>query len=222
MHPPCCACSRRAWRRCCRQDMGPAYSRAAHYAARNGRKLGPFLFRLGERDLTWRPALPGNMPDAQLDRGDLRAALAGRQGRDHSEDPLTKMSVCRVCASPLSRTFADLGMSPLANSYIKLEKAKAMEPFYPLHVYVCERCLLVQLEEFESPQHIFSDYAYFSSFSDAWLKHANEYVDLMIERFGFGLAISGRGDRQQRRVPVAVFPRAGRACAWGRARDQRR
>lgn len=77
-------------------------------------------------------------------------------------------------------------MSPLANSYIKLEKAKAMEPFYPLHVYVCERCLLVQLEEFESPQHIFSDYAYFSSFSDAWLKHASQYVDQMIERFGFG------------------------------------
>ncbi len=77
-------------------------------------------------------------------------------------------------------------MSPLANSYIKLEKANAMEPFYPLHVYVCERCLLVQLEEFESPQHIFSDYAYFSSFSDAWLKHASQYVDQMIERFGFG------------------------------------
>jgi 2-polyprenyl-3-methyl-5-hydroxy-6-metoxy-1,4-benzoquinol methylase len=95
------------------------------------------------------------------------------------------MSSCRLCASPLTCTFADLGMSPLANSYIKAEKAKAMEPFYPLHVYVCEQCLLVQLEEFESPQHIFSDYAYFSSFSDAWLKHAKQYTEAMIERFGF-------------------------------------
>ena len=94
------------------------------------------------------------------------------------------MSSCRICANPLTCTFADLGMSPLANSYIKPEKAKAMEPFYPLHVYVCEQCLLVQLEEFESPQHIFSDYAYFSSFSDAWLKHAKQYTETMIERFG--------------------------------------
>ena len=95
------------------------------------------------------------------------------------------MSSCRICASPLTCTFADLGMSPLANSYIKPEKANAMEPFYPLHVYVCDQCLLVQLEEFESPQHIFSDYAYFSSFSDAWLKHARQYTEAMIERFGF-------------------------------------
>ena len=87
------------------------------------------------------------------------------------------MSSCRLCASPLTCTFADLGMSPLANSYIKPEKAKAMEPFYPLHVYVCDQCLLVQLEEFESPQHGFSDYAYFSSFSEAWLKHAKQYTN---------------------------------------------
>ena len=95
------------------------------------------------------------------------------------------MSTCRLCSSALTCTFADLGMSPLANSYIKLEKAKSMEPFYPLHVYVCDQCLLVQLEEFESPQHIFTDYAYFSSFSDAWLKHAKQYTTDMIERFGF-------------------------------------
>lgn len=96
------------------------------------------------------------------------------------------MSSCRICASPLTCTFADLGMSPLANSYIKPEQLKAMEPFYPLHVYVCHRCLLVQLEEFESPQHIFSDYAYFSSYSTAWLEHARQYTDRMIQRFGFG------------------------------------
>jgi hypothetical protein len=58
-----------------------------------------------------------------------------------------------------------------------------MEPFYPLHVYVCERCFLVQLEEFESPDHIFSDYAYFSSYSDSWLRHAKAYVDMAVQRF---------------------------------------
>jgi hypothetical protein len=58
-----------------------------------------------------------------------------------------------------------------------------MEPFYPLHVYVCERCFLVQLEEFESPDHIFSDYAYFSSYSESWLRHAKTYVDMAAQRF---------------------------------------
>ncbi len=94
--------------------------------------------------------------------------------------------ICRLCASPLTVTFADLGMSPLANSYIKSEQLQAMEPFYPLHVYVCDKCMLVQLQEFESPSHIFSDYAYFSSFSTAWLQHAREYTELMCERFDIG------------------------------------
>ena len=59
-----------------------------------------------------------------------------------------------------------------------------MEPFYPLHVYVCESCFLVQLEEFASPKHIFSDYAYFASYSESWLRHAREYVEMAITRFG--------------------------------------
>ena len=82
-------------------------------------------------------------------------------------------------------TFVDLGMSPLANSYIDVSKQNAMEAFYPLHVYVCEKCLLVQLEEFEKAADIFSDYAYFSSYSESWLQHAKGYVDMMVERFGF-------------------------------------
>ena len=61
-----------------------------------------------------------------------------------------------------------------------------MEPFYPLHAYVCDECLLVQLEEFESPQAIFGDYAYFSSYSDTWLEHARRYVGMMVDRFGLG------------------------------------
>jgi 2-polyprenyl-3-methyl-5-hydroxy-6-metoxy-1,4-benzoquinol methylase len=92
---------------------------------------------------------------------------------------------CRFCQSPLQHSFADLGMSPLANSYIEPEKLQRMEPFYPLHTYVCKACYLVQLPEFETPEHIFSDYAYFSSYSDSWLNHARAYTNYMIERFGF-------------------------------------
>lgn len=70
-------------------------------------------------------------------------------------------SECRSCGAKLERTFVDLGMSPLANSYIKPDHLNRMEPFYPLHVYVCEKCLLVQLQQFSTPSDIFSDYAYF-------------------------------------------------------------
>ena len=80
-------------------------------------------------------------------------------------------SKCRFCQTHLTQTFVDLGMSPLANSYLKPESISLAEKFYPLHAFVCSNCYLVQLEEFESPEHIFSDYAYFSSFSDSWLKH---------------------------------------------------
>jgi 2-polyprenyl-3-methyl-5-hydroxy-6-metoxy-1,4-benzoquinol methylase len=76
-------------------------------------------------------------------------------------------------------------MSPLANSYLRPEQLNSAEKFYPLRAYVSEDNFLVQLEEFESPDHIFSDYAYFSSFSDSWLRHAKGYVDMMVERFGF-------------------------------------
>lgn len=92
---------------------------------------------------------------------------------------------CRFCSTPLEQTFVDLGMSPLANSYLKREQLQKMEPFYPLHTFVCTKCFLVQLPEFESPEHIFSDYAYFSSYSDSWLKHAKNYTRMMIHRFGF-------------------------------------
>lgn len=97
---------------------------------------------------------------------------------DHASSP-----ACRFCRAPLTHSFADLGMSPFANAYVKPERAQAMEPFYPLHAYVCGRCLLVQLEEFESPQQIFGDYSYFSSYSESWLKHAERYTAAMIERF---------------------------------------
>ena len=76
-------------------------------------------------------------------------------------------------------------MSPLANSYLSADELDRMEPFYPLHAYVCGECFLVQLQEFETPEHIFTEYAYFSSFSDSWVAHAEAYVDAMVDRFGF-------------------------------------
>jgi len=91
---------------------------------------------------------------------------------------------CRFCATPLTRSFCDLGMSPLSNAYLTAEQTKGMERFYPLHAYVCDECMLVQLEEFESPEAIFSDYAYFSSYSESWLAHAEAYVATMVARFG--------------------------------------
>ncbi|MBI4131056.1 MAG: methyltransferase domain-containing protein [Nitrosarchaeum sp.] len=92
---------------------------------------------------------------------------------------------CRYCGSEVTQNFIDLGMSPLSNSYLNEEQINKKELFYPLHVFVCNNCLLVQLEEFESPQSIFTNYAYFSSYSKTWLEHAQEYVNMMITRFGF-------------------------------------
>ena len=93
---------------------------------------------------------------------------------------------CRFCGTKLEHTFVDLGMSPLCESYLSADHLNQMEPFYPLHVYVCEKCFLVQLQEYVTPEHIFSDYAYFSSYSDSWLAHASKYTDQMVERFAIG------------------------------------
>ncbi len=94
------------------------------------------------------------------------------------------MSKCRFCATELTYSFVDLGMSPLSNAYLKAEQLNCMEAFYPLHAYVCEACKLVQLEEFETAENIFSDYAYFSSYSSSWLQHAKAYTEMMVQRFG--------------------------------------
>ncbi|MBN3909462.1 MAG: methyltransferase domain-containing protein [Nostoc sp. NMS1] len=90
---------------------------------------------------------------------------------------------CLFCGTELHHTFVDLGMSPPCESYRKPEQRNEMEPFYPLHVYVCEQCFLVQLQEYISPENIFSDYAYFSSYSDSWLQHAKSYVEMITNRF---------------------------------------
>jgi SAM-dependent methyltransferase len=91
-------------------------------------------------------------------------------------------TACRFCGAPVEAVFADLGMSPLANAYLPADRVNAMEPFYPLRALVCGKCFLVQLEEFETPEQIFSDYAYFSSYSSSWLEHSKRYAEQMIER----------------------------------------
>ena len=93
---------------------------------------------------------------------------------------------CRSCGSAQMASFIDLGMSPLCKSYVPAERLNAMEPFYPLHAYICSDCLLVQLDQYVTAADIFSEYAYFSSYSDSWVEHARRYVEQMIERFAVG------------------------------------
>ncbi|MCS6776664.1 MAG: class I SAM-dependent methyltransferase [Chloroherpetonaceae bacterium] len=93
---------------------------------------------------------------------------------------------CRFCDAPLHHVFVDLGTSPLSNAYVRPDQLGQPEPFFPLTVYLCTECFLVQLPAFEAPEHIFRDYAYFSSYSDTWLQHARRYVELVRERFGIG------------------------------------
>ena len=92
---------------------------------------------------------------------------------------------CRFCGGCLTG-LVDLGMSPLCESYLTSEQLNTMEPFYPLAAYVCRDCLLVQLQEYVAPERIFSEYAYFSAYSDAWLDHARRYVEAITERLGLG------------------------------------
>jgi SAM-dependent methyltransferase len=93
---------------------------------------------------------------------------------------------CRMCGAALTETFVDLGMSPLCESYLRPDQLDAPETFYPLHVRVCSSCLLVQLPAYVPGEEIFSDYAYFSSYSDSWVAHAKRYTDAMTERLGLG------------------------------------
>ena len=89
---------------------------------------------------------------------------------------------CRFCGTKIEHSFVDLGMSPLCQTHIKPEQLNSMEPFYPLHAYVCTNCYLVQLDEYVTPDEIFSDYDYFSSYSTSWVAHAKKYVDMISDR----------------------------------------
>jgi SAM-dependent methyltransferase len=102
----------------------------------------------------------------------------------HEEEQQTAAKSCRFCGSALRHTFVDLGMSPLCETYPSADEFNRGEIYYPLHVFVCDQCFLVQLEEYETPEEIFGDYPYFSSYSDSWLKHCETYCEKMVRRFG--------------------------------------
>ena len=91
---------------------------------------------------------------------------------------------CRFCGTKLEHTLVDLGMSPLCESYVCRDDLDKMEPYYPLHVYVCDNCYLAQLDEFVPAKEIFTEYAYFSSFADSWVQHAKDYTRMVVDRFG--------------------------------------
>jgi hypothetical protein len=93
---------------------------------------------------------------------------------------------CRFCRAPLRTSFVDLGMSPLCQTHIAPDQLADMEPFYPLHAYVCDDCHLVQLQAFVAPDSIFSEYAYFSSYSSSWVEHARRYAVMAADRFKLG------------------------------------
>jgi hypothetical protein len=95
---------------------------------------------------------------------------------------MSSLHQCRLCDTPLTRTFVDLGMSPLCESYVPAAKLDEAETFYPLHVRLCDNCLLVQLPAYVPGEEIFSDYAYFSSYSDSWVAHVGRYAEAMIAR----------------------------------------
>jgi len=120
----------------------------------------------------------------EIDTDEDKVMIELPETKDVQKEAGLYQSRCRFCDAPLSHTFVDLGMSPLCESYLSAEQLNQMEPFYPLHVYVCDRCYLVQLEQYVSAEDIFTEYAYFSSYADTWLQHASCYTDLMVERFG--------------------------------------
>jgi SAM-dependent methyltransferase len=108
--------------------------------------------------------------------------------RQEARKPIENSALlaCRFCAAPLATTFVDLGMSPLCQTHIEARQLQAMEPFYPLHAYVCERCFLVQLPPFVTSETLFTEYAYFSSYSTSWVDHARRYAAMAIDRFSLG------------------------------------
>src|SRR5690606_3568415 len=154
--------------------------------------------RLHERNRP-RTQRGGREQSSQQSRQNLPVHRDMGQRRWHREERLMMTSVlpseavtsappksghCRFCGAPLAHTFVDLGMSPPCNNILKLHQLNEMEAFYPLHAWVCDQCFLVQLQEYVSPGAIFSDYSYFSSYSDSWLRPAQDYVALATGRFG--------------------------------------
>ena len=130
---------------------------------------------------------------------------------------------CRFCEKNLAHTFCNLGMSPPSNAYLSEQNLRCGETFFPLHALVCDACKLVQLEQFQAPSEIFSDYAYFSSYSQSWLQHSKDYVSKMISRLGLNedsqvIEIASNDGYllqyfQQEGVPVLGIEPAGNVAA---------
>jgi C-methyltransferase C-terminal domain/Putative zinc binding domain/Methyltransferase domain len=122
----------------------------------------------------------------------MQAHIRGERAAEEADSPTSAVAVdsfgakCRFCANELRHSFVNLGMSPLCQTHITREQLNAMERFFPLHALVCDRCWLVQLQEYVAPADIFSEYAYFSSYSDSWVRHALKYVEDVSARYGIG------------------------------------
>ena len=99
---------------------------------------------------------------------------------------LSDSHLCRLCGSRVDTTFVNLGMSPLCESFLARDQLDAMEPYYPLRALVCGDCFLVQLKEYVTPEHIFNEYAYFSSYSTSWVEHARRYCEMIVSRLQLG------------------------------------
>src|SRR5262249_6406411 len=107
-----------------------------------------------------------------------KGAIASREAVQHG--------CCRLCGASLTTTFLDFGMSPLCESFLPAHEIDKMEAYFPLHVLVCGQCFLVQLREYVKPDHIFGEYAYFSSYSTSWVEHARRYCEMVTARFDLG------------------------------------
>src|SRR5262245_16793384 len=104
----------------------------------------------------------------------------------HTRSTAPQHGRCRICSRQLQTTFVDLGMSPLCESFRTADDVNAMEPYYPLHALVCDGFFLVQLREYVQPEHIFTEYAYFSSYSTSWVEHARRYCEMIKARLNLG------------------------------------
>jgi len=125
--------------------------------------------------------MPNSCPDSLASTA---STVVSDKGHVAVKGPTARQ--CRFCAAPLRTTFVDLGMSPLCESYVPADALNHMEPFYPLHAYVCGKCFLVQLQEFVTPGEIFTEYAYFSSYSTSWVEHARRYVEQIVSQLQLG------------------------------------
>ncbi|MDA9409906.1 class I SAM-dependent methyltransferase [Bradyrhizobium sp. CCBAU 45384] len=103
-----------------------------------------------------------------------------------AEVDVSRRGYCRLCGARLEKNFVDLGMSPLCESFLRGDQVDQMEAYFPLRVLVCDRCFLVQLQEYVKPAEIFTEYAYFSSYSSSWIEHARQYCGSVVDRFGLG------------------------------------